>query len=394
MSSESHHHAGHHGSVSASSDVPRKPLSKSAEHRRATKPIMEKRRRARINACLNELKALILEATNRDPSRHSKLEKADILEMTVRHLQNVQRQKMASAIAADPTVLNKFRAGFTECAKEVTNFFQRNEGFDSAVRQRLLAYLNNCTTSINTATMMSAANNPMMGLNPMSSGLAPTPASPNAGSNPFGSLNVQDPMQMAQALASLFPGNQLANFTAMAAAAQQGDINNNHPSLHERPSVVVSSEMKPNSAPLSASSLSSTSPRFSFSLPTPTTPNSQSQIFDYRHPIAHRDAINESPLTTAIPTIKTHRSHPWAAAHAASRVGRISPSELSTGSSCDPLSPGASDAVDMMMTDSSSADHSRIVYGLSKPPQSASPSSTTDSKSQTPQEGENVWRPW
>lgn len=32
------------------------------------KPIMEKRRRARINQCLNELKALILDATNKDVS--------------------------------------------------------------------------------------------------------------------------------------------------------------------------------------------------------------------------------------------------------------------------------------------------------------------------------------
>jgi len=124
MSSESNHAGHHHNSVSASSDVPRKPLSKSAEHRRATKPIMEKRRRARINACLNELKSLILEATNRDPSRHTKLEKADILEMTVRYLQSIQRQKVASAIATDPSVMNKFRAGFAECAKEVTNFLE------------------------------------------------------------------------------------------------------------------------------------------------------------------------------------------------------------------------------------------------------------------------------
>jgi hypothetical protein len=32
------------------------------------KPIMEKRRRARINHCLNEIKSLILEAMNKDVS--------------------------------------------------------------------------------------------------------------------------------------------------------------------------------------------------------------------------------------------------------------------------------------------------------------------------------------
>lgn len=34
----------------------------------ATKPIMEKRRRARINQCLSELKTLILDALNKDVS--------------------------------------------------------------------------------------------------------------------------------------------------------------------------------------------------------------------------------------------------------------------------------------------------------------------------------------
>ncbi|EDV90858.1 GH12946 [Drosophila grimshawi] len=36
--------------------------------RRSNKPIMEKRRRARINNCLNELKTLILDATKKDVS--------------------------------------------------------------------------------------------------------------------------------------------------------------------------------------------------------------------------------------------------------------------------------------------------------------------------------------
>lgn len=55
---------------------------------------MEKRRRARINQSLAILKALILESakTNNPKSadgqpKHTKLEKADILELTVRHFQ-------------------------------------------------------------------------------------------------------------------------------------------------------------------------------------------------------------------------------------------------------------------------------------------------------------------
>lgn len=64
-------------------------MSQKALERKSNKPIMEKKRRARINHCLNQLKALILETDN-ERSRHSKLEKADILEMTVRYLQTLR----------------------------------------------------------------------------------------------------------------------------------------------------------------------------------------------------------------------------------------------------------------------------------------------------------------
>ncbi|XP_063698442.1 protein hairy-like [Culicoides brevitarsis] len=113
------------------------PVKRPSDARRSNKPIMEKRRRARINNCLNELKTLILDAMKKDPARHSKLEKADILEMTVKHLQNLQRQ---SSHMADSNVLNKFKAGFTECANEVNRF----PGIEPIVKRRLLQHLNNC----------------------------------------------------------------------------------------------------------------------------------------------------------------------------------------------------------------------------------------------------------
>ncbi|KAM7341809.1 deadpan [Cochliomyia hominivorax] len=122
-------------------------LSK-AELRKTNKPIMEKRRRARINHCLNELKSLILEAMKKDPARHTKLEKADILEMTVKHLQSVQRQQLNMALQTDPTVIHKFKTGFMECAEEVNRYVSQLEGVEESVRQRLSSHLNNCASSL------------------------------------------------------------------------------------------------------------------------------------------------------------------------------------------------------------------------------------------------------
>ena len=126
-----------------------KPVSKASEHRRITKPIMEKKRRARINNSLDELKSLILSALNKDPARHSKLEKADILEMTVRHLQRLQRQQSAVNSVNDQTVLNKFRAGYTECANEVSRLVHSVDGVDASARSRITSHLSHCMNTLN-----------------------------------------------------------------------------------------------------------------------------------------------------------------------------------------------------------------------------------------------------
>jgi len=133
------------------------PTRRASDNRRSNKPIMEKRRRARINNCLNELKTLILDAMKKDPARHSKLEKADILEMTVKHLENLQRQQAAMSAAADPAVVNKFRAGFSECAGEVGRF----PGLEPAVKRRLLQHLAQCLATAGTGTMTTAVATPI-----------------------------------------------------------------------------------------------------------------------------------------------------------------------------------------------------------------------------------------
>ncbi|XP_061559104.1 hairy-related 9 [Phycodurus eques] len=136
------------GAPANGSHTPDKPKNAS-EHRKSSKPIMEKRRRARINESLGQLKTLILDALKKDSSRHSKLEKADILEMTVKHLRNLQRVQMsAAALSPDATVLSKYRAGFNECMNEVTRFLSASEGVNVEVRSRLLTHLSGCMSQM------------------------------------------------------------------------------------------------------------------------------------------------------------------------------------------------------------------------------------------------------
>lgn len=68
--------------------------------------------------------------------------------MTVRHLQSVQRQQLAVAVATDPAVLGKFRTGFSECAGEVGRYLGRMSGVEPAVRQRLSNHLAQCLAGL------------------------------------------------------------------------------------------------------------------------------------------------------------------------------------------------------------------------------------------------------
>lgn len=122
------------------------------ERRKSSKPMMEKRRRARINQSLNELKALILEAMKKDTSCYSKLEKADILEMTVRHLRTLRSQKSGCSMTPDSGAVAKYRAGFNECASEISRFLITLDGIDVQLRARLLSHVASCCNAVKAVT--------------------------------------------------------------------------------------------------------------------------------------------------------------------------------------------------------------------------------------------------
>ncbi|XP_014883657.1 hairy-related 3 [Poecilia latipinna] len=85
---------------------------------KVSKPLMEKKRRARINQCLDELKSL-LESYYSSSIRKRKLEKADILELTVKHLRNLQKIQSISAGASE---FPDYQLGFRNCLANVNQY--------------------------------------------------------------------------------------------------------------------------------------------------------------------------------------------------------------------------------------------------------------------------------
>ncbi|EEB15575.1 Enhancer of split mgamma protein, putative [Pediculus humanus corporis] len=115
------------------------PISRTYQYRKVMKPMLERKRRARINRCLDELKELMVAALQAEGENVSKLEKADILELTVSHLHKLRRQQR---LASNPvTDADRFRAGFTHCATEVSRCLAATPGIDIKLGTKLMTHL-------------------------------------------------------------------------------------------------------------------------------------------------------------------------------------------------------------------------------------------------------------
>jgi len=132
------------------------------------KPMLERKRRARINRCLDELKELMSSALASEGENLTKLEKADVLELTVRHLHKLrERQALGLSATANNNNNNnnggggndttdKFRAGFTHCAAEVSRYLATSTGLDVSVGQHLLSHLGRCVHKLELSSSSSA----------------------------------------------------------------------------------------------------------------------------------------------------------------------------------------------------------------------------------------------
>lgn len=106
--------------------------------RKRRRGMIEKKRRDRINDSLAELKRLVPSAVEKSSS--TKLEKAEILQMTVDYLKALQSR----GDYADPRAAIDYQSmGFRDCVTEVSRYLVAVEGLDiqDPLRLRLMSHL-------------------------------------------------------------------------------------------------------------------------------------------------------------------------------------------------------------------------------------------------------------
>uniref|UniRef100_A0A3Q4BTV2 Hes related family bHLH transcription factor with YRPW motif 1 n=1 Tax=Mola mola TaxID=94237 RepID=A0A3Q4BTV2_MOLML len=117
--------------------------STQVQARKRRRGIIEKRRRDRINNSLSELRRLVPSAFEKQGS--AKLEKAEILQMTVDHLKMLHAAGGKGYFDAHALAMDYRGLGFRECLAETARYLSIIEGLDSTdpLRLRLVSHLNN-----------------------------------------------------------------------------------------------------------------------------------------------------------------------------------------------------------------------------------------------------------
>ncbi|CAG9855492.1 unnamed protein product [Phyllotreta striolata] len=147
--------------------------------RKKRRGVIEKKRRDRINMSLSELKRLVPSAFEKQGS--AKLEKAEILQMTVDHLKMLHAKGLDS-FAYDPHkyAMDYHGMGFRECVAEVARYLERIEGLDvqNPLRLRLTSHLQCCAAQRELASKQATAGPwTYPGSQPPYTPLPPSPAS-------------------------------------------------------------------------------------------------------------------------------------------------------------------------------------------------------------------------
>ncbi|KAL2306501.1 hypothetical protein Nmel_004428 [Mimus melanotis] len=124
--------------------------------RKKRRGIIEKRRRDRINNSLSELRRLVPTAFEKQGS--AKLEKAEILQMTVDHLKMLQATGGKGYFDAHSLAMDFMSIGFRECLTEVARYLTSVEGLDTSdpLRVRLVSHLSTCASQREAAAMTSS----------------------------------------------------------------------------------------------------------------------------------------------------------------------------------------------------------------------------------------------
>ncbi|XP_053115341.1 transcription factor HES-7.1-A-like isoform X2 [Hemicordylus capensis] len=117
----------------------------SKEEKKLLKPLMEKRRRDRMNQSLDRLRVLLFEATQDERLKNPKVEKAEILQKTVQFLKT---QPLSETKHKEDALLQRYHSGYRECLTQATHFLRASPGICTGKKAYLMEHICHCMEKI------------------------------------------------------------------------------------------------------------------------------------------------------------------------------------------------------------------------------------------------------
>ncbi|RVE61957.1 hypothetical protein OJAV_G00175150, partial [Oryzias javanicus] len=150
--------------------------------RKMRKPLVEKKRRARINESLHELRLLVADA-----DLQSKMENAEVLEVTVNRVEGIMQNRDREVDAVHREACERFAAGYIQCMHDVHTFMSGCPGIDHGLSAELLNHLLE-SLPLNEQNLVPDAASPHHGRNssraprdrPHMAGVSPSPSASSA----------------------------------------------------------------------------------------------------------------------------------------------------------------------------------------------------------------------
>nr|XP_056719969.1 transcription factor HES-7.1-A-like [Euleptes europaea] len=135
----------------------------SKEDKKLLKPLMEKRRRDRMNQSLDRLRVLLFEATQDERLKNPKVEKAEILQKTVQFLKT---QPLSETKHKEDALFQRYHSGYRECLTQATHFLRASPGICTGKKAYLMEHICHCMEKITASPRREMHRPPPAAANP------------------------------------------------------------------------------------------------------------------------------------------------------------------------------------------------------------------------------------
>ncbi|XP_066493502.1 transcription factor HES-1-like [Tiliqua scincoides] len=143
-------------------------IQASRDKNRLHKPMVEKLRRDRINSSIEQLKQLLEKEFQRHQP-NSKLEKADVLEMTVSYLKYSQSKSVVSSSAS---ITQEYSKGYSSCLKETLQFLAIHSS-SAETQTKLLSHFQKPWAAASKGVLPPCPSSPLQKASPLKAPLKP-----------------------------------------------------------------------------------------------------------------------------------------------------------------------------------------------------------------------------